>query len=225
MMMMIMMNMSGMENHPTHIQSCLFPDIYFKGRSFLNFQFLPLFLSAENQQTPGFLNLLNRIFVISLANPTFGKSGNMKNLKIDQLTWRNQQKTHGTCEKHGHFVSRPRIFFWSPDPLAAPQASIPKGPKTIVSPLDLGEINHYNNWKHHQKKHIKVMSHYFSEMLSGLFSIFLGGVSGFDELFAGMFRSWKSEVTCFAQLEPVSKMFEIRLRYTCYVCVYIYIYT
>jgi hypothetical protein len=111
MMMMIMMNMSGMENHPTHIQSCLFPDIYFKGRSFLNFQFLPLFLSAENQQTPGFLNLLNRIFVISLANPTFGKSGNMKNLKIDQLTWRNQQKTHGTCEKHGHFVSRPRIFF------------------------------------------------------------------------------------------------------------------
>jgi len=92
MMMMMMMKMSGMENHPTHIQSCLFPDIYFKGRSFLNFQFLPLFLSAENQQTPGFLNLLNRIFVISLANPTFGKSGNMKNLKIDQLTWRNQQK-------------------------------------------------------------------------------------------------------------------------------------
>lgn len=49
----------------------------------------------------------------------------------------------------------PGFFFWSPDPLAAPQASIPKGPKTIVSPLDLGEINHYNNWKHHQKKHIE----------------------------------------------------------------------
>ena len=64
------------------------------------------------------------------------------------------------------------------------------------------------------------MSHYFSEMLSGLFSIFLGRFWDLMNYSLG----WKSEVTFFAQLEPVSKMFEIRLRYTCYVCVYIYLY-
>ena len=229
MMMMMMINMSGMENHPTHIQSCLFPDIFSRGGAYELPIFTIISFSRESTKTR-FLEFVEQDFCHLPGKSNIWEIWEYEKLQDRPVDLEKQQKTHGTCEKHGHFVSCHWIFCFDRR-IRRPRHRSPKVRRqsyrhsTHVGWRNLKRINHFNNIappKKHIEKIRKVMSHYFSEMLWTF--LFCGGfgiwwIIRWD---VPKLEKW-SDLLCSAGacIKNVWDSFEI---YMLCMCVYIYIY-